>query len=64
MALIINPVSFTGKKLSPFATTSATSLFEYLPQGSPANCLLLGGCDPRKILYSFYMEQDNGMLSD
>ena len=60
MVLIVNPISLGGKMLNPFASSPATSMVDYLPRETQANCLLLGGCDPRKILYTLYMEQDKG----
>jgi hypothetical protein len=61
MSFLLNPVSFTiHNKFNPLANTPATSLVDHLPIGSEANCLLLNGCDPRKILYTLYAEENNG----
>jgi hypothetical protein len=58
---LLSPLSFTVHKCRPFANTLATSLVDYLPIGGTATGLLLG-CDPRKILYTMYAEE-NGASS-
>jgi len=61
MSILLSPVSFTvHNKFNPLANTSATSLVDHLPIGSEANCLLLNGCDPRKIMYTLYAEENKG----
>jgi hypothetical protein len=47
----------------PLSSTPATSLTELLPLGLQANGLILGG-DPRKILYTLYSEEGNGIISN
>lgn len=61
MSLLLNPVSIkVCDSFYPLSNTTATSLVDHLPIGSPATGLLVSGCDPRKILYTIYSEQDNG----
>jgi hypothetical protein len=60
MAFQLQPVALRGPKAIPFAASPATSLVDFLRPGSQADCLLLGGCDPRKVLYTLYMERDKG----
>ena len=45
----------------PLSVTPADSLTDYLPHGCPANCLLAHAVDPRKILYTLFSEQNNGV---
>lgn len=52
-----------GNSFYPLSVTPATSSTEYLPLGCSANCLLAGPHDPRRILYTIFSEQDNGILS-
>jgi Domain of unknown function (DUF4470) len=44
----------------PIGNTSAVSLTQDLPPGKKANCLLLGNGDPRNILFTLFIEQNNG----
>jgi hypothetical protein len=61
MSTLLNPLSIEVRdSFHPFSNTTATSLVDYLPLGGQASCLLLGGCDPRKILYTIYSEENNG----
>jgi len=58
---MLHPVSIAiADNFHPLAHTPATSLVEYLPLGCTANCLLLGGGDPRKILYTLHSEMATG----
>jgi len=50
-----------GNSFYPLSVTPATCLTEYLPHQSPANCLLAHALDPRKILYTLFSEQNNGV---
>jgi len=50
-----------GNSFYPLSITPATCLTEYLPHQSPANCLLADAVDPRKILYTLFSEQNNGV---
>jgi hypothetical protein len=56
---LLSPLSFKIPNLRPFSNAPATSLVDYLPVGGKATCLLLE-CDPRKILYTMYAEENNG----
>ena len=61
MSLSLNPLSLTvHNSFYPLSSNPATSLVDQLPLGHRADCLLLSGCDVRKILYTLYSEQDNG----
>ena len=61
MSILLNPVSVeVCDSFYPLSNTTATSLVDQLPLGSRATGLLLSGCDPRKILYTIYSEQENG----
>jgi hypothetical protein len=61
MSLSLNPLSLSvHNSFYPFSKTPATSLVNQLPLGQEAKCLLLSGCDVRKILYTLYSEEDNG----
>jgi hypothetical protein len=61
MSVLLGPVSFTVyNKFSPLANTPATSLVDHLPIEIESNCLLLNGCDPRKIMYTLYAEENKG----
>ena len=50
-----------GNSFYPLSVAPATCLTEYLPHQSPANCLLAHAIDPRKILYTLFSEQNNGV---
>jgi hypothetical protein len=59
---VLHPVSISAhSSFLPFSNTAATSLVEYLPPELQANCLLLGGGDFSKILYTLFAEKDNGL---
>jgi hypothetical protein len=63
MSILLNPVSIEVRdSFYPFCNTPATSLVDHVPVGRPATCLQLSSCDPRKILYTIYSEQNNGTL--
>ena len=58
---MLHPVSLAiADNFYPLANAPVTSLVEYLPHGCRANCLLLGGGDPRKILYTLHSESGTG----
>jgi len=60
---VLHPVSISAhSSFLPFSNAAATSLVEYLPPELQANCLLLGGGDVRKILYTLSAEQKNGFF--
>jgi hypothetical protein len=60
---VLHPVSISAhNSFLPFSNAAATSLVEYLPPELQANCLLLGGGDVRKILYTLSAEQKNGFF--
>lgn len=48
----------------PIGSTPAVCLTEQLPPGEQANCLLLGGGDPRDILFTIFNEENNGIPFD
>ena len=65
MSVSLNHLSIAvHNSFYPLSNTPATSLVDQLPPGHRADCLLLSGCDVRKILYTLYSEQDNGNLSN
>jgi hypothetical protein len=61
MSLNLNPVSLgVREKFRPFQDSVAYPITRYLPLGTPARYLSLGGCDVRKIFYTIYSEKGNG----
>ena len=58
---VLHPLSIAiCNSFHPLSNTPATSLTEYLPPKRQANGLIIGGGDPRKILFTLYSEQGNG----
>jgi hypothetical protein len=61
MSMNLNLVSLgVREQFRPFQDSVAYPVTRYLPFGTPARYLSLGGCDIRKILYTFYSEKGNG----
>jgi hypothetical protein len=56
----LRPISVGSNGIWFLTNAPATSLIEYLSFGEDAIGLVLGGGDPRRLLYSLFAEQENG----
>ena len=56
----LRPISVGSNGISYLTNVPATSLVEYLSFAEDATGLVLGGEDPRRLLYTLFSEQENG----
>ena len=57
---VLRPLSAGSNGISFLTNVPATSLVEYLSFGEEAIGLVLGGGDPRRLLYTLFAKPENG----